>query len=220
MPADSVVGGQRLTGNGNAGKPVQPWQASEPGVAGIDTLHSFASDYEPAAVVPDTRLYDPTPEVGPWYQYRVPDGQPAAPYYAQRRASEAISTQYSETLTEGQDEPYRDMALVPDPRTATIPVERWTAKRGPMMFQFTRPFGQWQEAKFTGAHASMPVDARRGTRIANEQGFARYRTTQRVIPTPLEEQIASTSENQQQPTQVLQTGRGVRNWARAIHYSQ
>lgn len=191
------------------------WAASA-GIPGIDQLHSFAAD---------PRLPQGQPDHSPsQIPTRGPSSDPKAPAifsqpWWQHKASGEIDLDVRGNDDGGQwdatvQEPQATSTQRPlDPRTYPIPAPRWTAKTGPVSVHYMHRLSEGQMAgvdRFVdgnGAAAAFTPSLRPSPMAMGDGiGFQRFRTTQRVSPLPLDQQIVSQDQSGTVSGGVLQSG--------------
>lgn len=206
--------------------PARNWSPS-PGIAGIDQHHTFARPgmKDPGVGIP---LGNPTggpstpdsavasiPAPGPSAGGFVPPPQNDAPWWMKRNQS---SNQFDEF--QGEDGKVttpiaqHNTLRTRDPRTAPIPVERWTARQGPVaQYLYTRNplvrdmtgmkrFHPDPGTTFAYTPSLRPSPAALG----DGRGSQRFRTTQREVPSSLDSQIVSNDQLGMKSGPVLPMG--------------
>ncbi len=192
---------------------VATWQASTPGVAGIDSLHSFAADrrrQQPRDTEPVPHQGD-IPYPGPWNNPRL------SPVASQSEWDQRNPR--AELIREGKviQEPFGYPEDVNHPlapinpavgarNTGRMPNRPTTQLVGPPTYTLMRRFEPWYPLarRFTGQHVSFasPPTAQIGDYGTGRGPKRPRRTTQRVIPTPDTLQEFSVVEQSRQGTLV------------------
>lgn len=181
------------------------WEAS-PGIPGIDQLHTFADPPRKPLGPPDNSPGS-IPTVGPSAvgQTKAP-AQNSRKWWWKRNAGQIQLDNQNGidwTTEQGTEEPQEDTQRPRDPRTVALRAPRWTATRGPVSQAFMhrntehnmsgeRRFVDVAGASFAFSPTLRPSPMAFGDGLPN---IPRFRTTQRISPVPLDQQIVS--EDQQ-----------------------
>lgn len=177
------------------------WNASS-GIPGIDKLHSFAEPVREKLGPPDSSP-GRIPTVGPSAvnETKAP-AQNSRRWWWKRNAGQIIldNQNGSDWNTEdGTPVPQTDTQRPRDPRTVALTAPRWTATRGPVAQAFMhrdtehnmtgeRRFVDPAGASFAFTPSLRPSPMAFGDGLPN---VPRFRTTQRISPVPLDQQIVS-----------------------------
>lgn len=175
------------------------WTASV-GFPGVDAHHSYATpvrDLTPAPAISPLPLL---PVPGPWTDSRQDSGSGNKEYWQERNASQL---QEEKRITQDDvsvPNPQTPVKRMIDARQNFVPVERANAHRGPLMSLMMRPPFQWRNMRrFTGNMGGFqytPSLHPGVEQFGDGRGRKRFRTTQRNNPTPAEQQIVSTVDQQ------------------------
>lgn len=195
------------------------WQASSPGVAGIDQVHNFASPARepllPASNPPgvDGAMGGPSAVA----DTKAP-AQNSRRWWQKRNSSEFqldVNANGPEAYNTTVPQPQAD-ALGWGPRSANPWVKpvanpRWTGNEGPQNVEYSHvpASGNFRARRFEdhggATYAFTPSLRPSPAALGDGRGFARFRPTQRVSPVPLDQQIVS-EDQQSRSGPVLSSG--------------
>lgn len=191
------------------------WDISVPIVPGIDTLHSFRDpgiDPKPSTI-PITPGVAPMPGPSAVTDTKAPPQNSRAWWRRRNNSAFVIDSQNGDRQEVTLDTPSGEKLRGPDPRYTTIPVDRWTGRRGPELLAYLQrvSFGNFRERRFVpnpGAHMAFTPSLRPspmafGDGIGN---VSRFRPTQRSMPVPLDQQIISTDQQNATSKPILSSG--------------
>lgn len=191
------------------------WEAS-PGIPGIDVHHTFANPARQPLGPPDESPAS-IDTVGPsaLNQTKAP-AQNSRAWWNKRNAGQFFLDNQNGSKwgeVEGEPQPQNDTQRPQDPRTYPLTAPRWTATRGPVTTAYLnresehnmtgeRRFVDVLGASFAFTPSLRPSPMAFGDGLPN---IPRFRTTQRVSPVPLDQQIVS-DDQQARSGYVLATG--------------
>lgn len=180
------------------------WQASA-GIPGIDAKHTFIDPGKKPDQGPDTTPGS-IPTRGPSAVTKAPAQNSRSWWQWRNRSRIALDEagnnsggQWSATV----DEPQNNTQKPIDPRKVAIPMERWTGRTGPVLMALMHRVSEGQMAgvdrfnpnpgtnfAFTPSQRPSPMAFGDG-----RPNVPRFRTTQRVMPAPLDQQIVSDDQS-------------------------
>lgn len=193
------------------------WEAS-PGIPGIDARHQFAKPspwpLQPAEDNPGS-IGNPVNGPSALADTKAP-AQNSRYWWNRRNASQfVLDNQNGDKwgVVEGEPQPQNDTQRPLDFRTFPLVAPRWTATRGPVTTAYLnresehnmtgeRRFVDVLGASFAFTPTLRPSPMAYGDGLPN---VPRFRTTQRISPAPLDQQIVS-QDQQAESGFVLATG--------------